>query len=41
MIFMKNEEIEANEVPGGLAERAKSFLDMSRRAYNFEIIAIE
>ena len=38
MIFIKNEEIEENEVPGALAERAKSILDMTRRAYNFEII---
>ena len=35
---MKIEEIEANEVPGALAEPAKSILDMTRRAYIFEII---
>ena len=39
MIFMKNEEIEATEVPGALAERAQSFLDMTRRAYNSESIS--
>ena len=36
MIFMKNREIEANEVP---AQRAQSLLDMTRRAYNSEIIS--
>ena len=39
MIFMKNREIEANEVPEALAQRAQSLLDMTRRAYNSEIIS--
>ena len=36
---MKHWEIEATEVAEALAERAKILLDMTRRAYNFEIIS--